>query len=385
MSAWSLVRPGGGDGAGVLVPRYREGLIGCARLHLLPRLWEYDSHGLVVRAASMAVLTVRYFEEVSGPNGSTALNLLGSETLDGVIETLLPGLSSEFKVFCSKKFSSSTACNWFVARVSVVPAAAGVPTSFEVVLKEPYVTSPVEYLDETVRKTGSSVAKLLHQGSLVEVDYGFVQSVGKDDGSLRTNKRYSDTIQKGEMHKRRLCIVVKVRGLTIQVVPLTSVPPGASDKTSFQIDTATLSDLARYGASGKDSYAICSMIETVSIRRVLPPETFYVVGTHRRKGRNVSYVTKLGRADGLRLRAALLHVIGVTDYAELKDDVVSLQRRCADLASVPAELAATHLYVVALEARLMDLERYRRLAVKWAGELGLDLAREEVLLLDDLS
>jgi len=328
----------------------------------------------------MTVLIVRYFEEVLGSAGSTTLNLLGSETLDGVTEILLPGFSPEFKVFCNKKFSSSTTYNWFVARINVVPATAGAPTTFEVVLKEPYVASPVEYLNQTIRKSGTSVAKLLYQGSLVEVDYGFVQSIGKEDGSLKTNKRYSDTIQKGEMHKRRLCIVVKVRGPTIQVVPITSEPPSSFDKTSFQIDSATLSNLARYGTSGKDSYAICSMIETVSIRRVLPPEAFYMVGGNRRQGRNVSYPTKLGKADSQQLRAALLHAIGVTDYADLKDDVVTLQRKCADLAPISAELAAAILYANGLEAQLMDLDRYRRLAAKWADELGLDMAREAAQL-----
>ncbi|MCC5098187.1 type II toxin-antitoxin system PemK/MazF family toxin [Xanthomonas campestris] len=328
----------------------------------------------------MTVLIVRYFEEVSDSVGSTTLNLLGSETLDGVTETLLPGFAPGFKVFCNKKFSSSTTYNWFVARVGVVPAAPGTPTSFEVVLKEPYVASPVEYLNQTVRKSRTSVAKLLYQGSLVEVDYGFVQSIGREDGSLKTNKRYSDTIQKGEMHKRRLCIVVKVRGPTIQVVPITSEPPSTSDKTSFQIDSATLSNLARYGTSGKDSYAICNMIETVSIRRVLPPEAFYFVGGNRRQGRNVSYPAMLGKADGQRLRTALLHSIGVTDYADLKEDVATLQKRCADLAPFPAELAATQLYTAELEARLMGLERFRRLAAKWAGELGLDIEKEAAQL-----
>lgn len=324
----------------------------------------------------MTVLIVRYFEEVSNSDGSVTVNLLGSETLDGVTETLLPGFSPEFKVFCIKKFSSRTTYNWFVDRINVSPAIDGLPTTFEVILKEPFVASRVEYLNQTVSKSKTSVAKVLHQGSLVEVDYGFVQSIGKEDGSLRTNKRYSDTIQQGEMHKRRLCIVVKVRGPTIQVVPITSVSPNAADKTSFQIDSMTLSNLTRYGSSGMDSYAICSMIETVSIRRVLPPEAFYMFGGNRRQGRNVAYPTQLGKADGQRLRAALMHSIGVTDYADLKEDVATLLKKCADLAPVPAELAATRLYANELEERVANLERYKRLATKWAGELGLDVAQE---------
>ncbi|MGO4222797.1 type II toxin-antitoxin system PemK/MazF family toxin [Lysobacter sp. TAF61] len=324
----------------------------------------------------MTNLIVRYFEEVSDPYGVTALNLLGSETLDGVAEALLPGFSPDFKVFCTKKFSNSATYNWFVARINAVPAGAGTPASFEVVLKEPYIASPVEYLNQTVRKSGSTVEKRVRQGSLVEVDYGFVQSIGREDGSLKSNKRYSDTIQKGEMHKRRLCIVVKVRGPIIQVVPITSDPQNAADKTSFQIEPATLSKLTRYGASGKDSYAICSMIETVSIRRVLPPETFYMVGGKRRQGRSVSYPTALGGADTQQLREALLHAIGVTDYADIKEDVVKYRRKCADLAPLTGELAATQGYVTELENRTQGLECYRRLAAKWAGDLGLDLAQE---------
>ena len=317
----------------------------------------------------MSKLVVRYFEQAVDPHlGTVTRTLLGSEAFDGIAEAMLPGLSAKFKVFSTKKFSGNPNHHWFVADIEKTAATATTPHLFDVVLEKPYVAAPIEYLNETLRKSGRSLETTLYWGRLVEVDYGFMPSIGRDDGTQVNNDSYFDTIQSGEMHKRRLCIVVKARDGRLQVVPISSDPPSASDKTAFEVDPAALADLVRYGTSGKASYAIGSMIETASTRRVMPPETSYRRGKLR-QGRNTAYSHGLGGGDKQKLREALLHVVGVTDYPEVK-------QRCADLITVEAERDATIDYNAALEAKIQAQERYCRLAAKWAAEMGCDLETE---------
>ncbi|MDN8963537.1 hypothetical protein Q0P11_14895, partial [Staphylococcus aureus] len=75
---------------------------------------------------------------------------------------------------------------------------------------------------------------------------------------IGTNKRYSSTIQGGEMHKRRLAIVVKVqpRG-QVQVVPITSKFQPDLDKSCFIVERSTLEKTV-YSSEDITSWAVCS-------------------------------------------------------------------------------------------------------------------------------
>lgn len=65
------------------------------------------------------------------------------------------------------------------------------------------------------------------------------------------------------MRKRRLAIVVKVLSdHRVQVVPVTSQDP-RGDISTFQISRETLDNLVFYGGSGKNSWVLCNMLQTV--------------------------------------------------------------------------------------------------------------------------
>lgn len=73
------------------------------------------------------------------------------------------------------------------------------------------------------------------------------------------------------MHKRRLAIVVKATGQRVQIVPISSNEPPVGDRTCFVLDRASLEKLTHYNDENKQSFAICSMIETISLTRIFPP------------------------------------------------------------------------------------------------------------------
>ncbi len=331
----------------------------------------------------MPTIVVAYFERTRDAQGNEVLASLGTETLDGVSEALLPGFNQNYKVFCIKKFCGNANYRWFVVRVDAAALPIAGHAKFEVVLESLFDPSPVEYLHQTIRKTGLTVQRTIRQGTLVEIDYGFVQSIGKEDGQIRSNKRYSDTIQLGEMHKRRLAIVVRVGGTTIQVVPISSSTPNPNDKTQFEISAATLSRLQFYGNSGKSSWAVCGMIETVSIRRVLPPISYYTIRGHRRAGRDTNYHVAISHQESQFLRDALLHSIGVIDYRDNKQELAQarLQLRAGEV--VEAELAAARVDLDIMQNEVSDLGLYREVAQTWASAMGADL-EDEVRQLRDL-
>ena len=157
----------------------------------------------------MDTIVIRYLEQVKDRATDTvSVSLLGMETYNSISEALMPG-SGEHKIFCIKKFTGVDNYRWHVESVEKLTATGVVPAEFTVTLSEIYSTVPEEYLKQTLKKTQSSLNRVVQFGTVVEVDYGFIQSVGRADGMLRTNKRYCDTLQRGEMHKRRLAIVVR--------------------------------------------------------------------------------------------------------------------------------------------------------------------------------
>ncbi|WGS50157.1 type II toxin-antitoxin system PemK/MazF family toxin [Paraburkholderia sp. D15] len=280
----------------------------------------------------MPQINVEYFELVDDPvgNGNRTPQLRGRESFEDIEEALIPS-SETFKVFCVKKFAGTNNYRWHVESV-VCTSAPGDPTaSYKVELSELNQRVPEVYLEQTLRNTGAAVNRVLWTGTLVEVDYGFIQSVGGHDGVVRTNERYSDTLQQGEMHKRRLAVVVNVSGGRVKVAPVTSNPQAGQDKTCFELDPTTLSKLSFYGSSGKQSWVLCSMLETVSVSRILPPMSKFLVRGRERDGRNVHYTQKLNANELKLLESALLHAIGITDYSSLKDELSAKKLECAEI------------------------------------------------------
>lgn len=165
----------------------------------------------------MQTIIVRYFETViDQASGNEVSRLLGSESYEGIREALIPGLPTAKTgktpppVFVTKCFSTSPCHRWELVSVASTPATGSEPAVFTIFLKSVDVSNEV-FLYQTLKKDmNQTLNRLLWPGTLVEVDYGFVQHTGRTDASTKTNKRYSDTLLAGEMYKRRLAVVVKV-------------------------------------------------------------------------------------------------------------------------------------------------------------------------------
>ena len=172
------------------------------------------------------------------------------------------------------------------------------------------------------------------------------------------------------MHKRRLAIVVRASRGVCQVVPVTSKDPGITDKTAFQLSRATLDSLPAWGSSGKDSWAVCQMIESVSVSRILPPATDYQVRGQPRRGRNTHYTSRLTDAEKVLLKNSLLHSIGVTDYQQTKTRLVETRDQLQALTTVATDLETANARIAALEAERQELLLYQEVAKDWGKGYG---------------
>ncbi|KAA8707398.1 hypothetical protein [Pseudomonas cannabina] len=268
-------------------------------------------------------------------------------------------------VYITRCFSTCDNHRWELISVVGEPATACSPAVFNIFLKAQDVSKEV-FLYQTLKKDkNQTVWKILRPGTLVEVDYGFAQQTGRPDASTKTNKRYSDMLLWGEMHKRRLAVVVKVVSANlVQVAPVTSVAPSQGDKSVFKIDQATLNRMPRYKFSGHSSYVLCGRTEAVSIQRLLPPMSF---GTGS-PSRNVRYTVALAKAEEKLLKAALIHAIGASNYVPYN---LFLQEKLrADKLQHDVERLAREL-LVSLNT-FQKLKTVENLAKRWASEWELD-------------
>ncbi|MDI3249025.1 MULTISPECIES: hypothetical protein [unclassified Pseudomonas] len=320
----------------------------------------------------MQTIIVRYFETVIDPaSGREVPNLLGTESYEDIREALIPGLPTPRPgkkappIFVTKCFSTSQHHRWELVSVTSTPANGVAPAIFTIFIRPVDVSSEV-FLYQTLKKDKNQTLKrLLWPGTLVEVDYGFVQHTGRTDASTKTNKRYCDTLLAGEMYKRRLAVVVKVVSPNlVQVAPVTSVTPSPDDKSIFQISQATLDKMPRYKFSGKSSYVLCGRAESVSIQRLLPPLSY---GTSI-PIRNVRYTVKLARSEEKLFKEALLHAVGATNYVpyhQFLQEQIKADQLQQDVDRLNRELEAS---IAALDA----VTTAGNLAKRWASEWELD-------------
>lgn len=261
----------------------------------------------------MTDLTINYF--LHSADNEAEFRLLGVERLEGIKEKLIPSFTEEgHKVSITKFFDGIDDHRWLVKNL-----VHNSDTETSVYLDAWMNNRHEEFLSQT-KKSNRTVVSKLQFGTLVEVEFGFIPNVKKLNGDIRTNKRYPDTIHKGEMHKRRLCVVVKADSGRVQVVPVTSQAPSSTgDLTVCQISDASLADLIGYNDPAIPSYAICHMIKTVALTRVLPPLARQ--NGARAAYRNNRYSKKLNGADRHAFKESLSHAVGLTDYYGLKEKV----------------------------------------------------------------
>lgn len=313
------------------------------------------------------MVEVHYFSCASDTQGNLTKQLLGRELFDGVTEALIPGWDATKTVFFTKRFQAVRHHLWRVEGVSLVSAAGENPVVYEVCLSYSAPAFAEEYLYQTLKKDRSkSTFKLLRQGTLVEVDYGFPQGVARQDRQVKSNKRYSDTLQHAEMHKRRLAVVVKVISSNlVQVAPVTSQGT-VGDKSEFQLSQATIDRLPRYKDSGYNSYVLCNRLEAVSTQRILPPLAYDRKG---RKARYTTYPIALSSHELNDLKASMLVAIGVSDYSPLH----RLKTAEKQVEACEARIAELEGRVAALEG---EGETVSGLCRDWAAQMGRDYDEE---------
>ncbi|HAV5944237.1 TPA: hypothetical protein JI228_18195 [Acinetobacter baumannii] len=277
-------------------------------------------------------------------------NYLGEENLVNIEEFLSFDVTDEKKIYLNKKFSSSECYRWKVLEVRDV-SAADEERSLVVFLQSEHNIYE-EFLTQTLKRNKKSnhggINKLLFKGKLVEVEFGHYHSVFKLNNDIRSNKRYTSTLQHGEMHKRRLAIVVKVQGSMVQVVPITSRPASASDKSAFILEPSTLEKTV-YHKENHDSWVICSMIQTVSASRILPIEIKGKYRGKRDRPRNTLYILRISKKDSINLDRALLHSVNLGEYEKAKLENIKLN----------AELKEKISENESLISRLQDAEKYK--------------------------
>lgn len=246
-------------------------------------------------------------------DGSGAV--LGEESSSGVSEVLYPDANfSDHAMTITKKFDGQREYRWEVTGV--------VHTSFTdaIVMLRPRVqTLDEEYLLKTIISGRARLMSVsVRKGTLVEVEFGYIHSVRKATGEHRSNKRYPDQAKKGEMHKRRLAVVIKANRDRVQVVPITSRVPSSPDPTSFEVSAESLQRLVDYNDPAKHSYVLCGMLQTISPARILPPKSI----DHARKHvkRNVSYPSQLTPDDMKKLEVALSSAVGIGDYTQVRKE-----------------------------------------------------------------
>lgn len=266
-----------------------------------------------------SIIIIRYFE-----NAISESCLLGKELHIGISEAFLPDLYNQPESFLVKKFDSRSNYNWVVKTIVSNEESSG-ELIFDMLLEANISKVPEVYLSQTLKRTRQKLVRILYQGTLVEVDYGFTQSIIKDK-EIKKTKRYPNVLQKNEMRKRRLAIVVKVLSDNrVQIIPVTSQDP-KGDVSTFQLSRDTLDNLDFYGGSGKDSWALCNMLQTVSVTRIIPPITKHVerqsktaIKPYINYVRDEAYRHKLSAHDRTNMLNALLKTYSSSDYLELKE------------------------------------------------------------------
>ncbi|GAB7528519.1 hypothetical protein PS3A_09270 [Pseudomonas sp. 3A(2025)] len=323
----------------------------------------------------MQTIIVRYLESVVDGKGEVSHALIGTETYVGIREALIPAMpypkpgKEPHPVFLTKCFVGIEHHIWRLENIRVALTEGRLPAIYTIYIKR-HDTSKEEFLHQTLKKNpATTIAKLLRQGTLVEVDYGFVQQTARFNADLKTNKRYMDTLLNAEMHKQRLAVVVKVISKNlIQVAPVTSQSTPDGDRTIFRLEQSTLDKMPRYKHSGKDSHVICSMLESVSIQRVLPPMSYFKNTT----GRNPNYGITLSRGEIRALKESLIHAVGASDYVpfhELLLERKTIHERDVSLAQLTELLAVS-------QARVDELLAIERMAKRWTDEMGRNFAQE---------
>ncbi|MEQ4922519.1 hypothetical protein [Proteus hauseri] len=301
-------------------------------------------------------------------------SLLGTEIYQNITEITLPLLhETGHKITLTRFFEGHTSHRWLIERINhQTPEQTNL-----------FLTPRIECENEIfLAKTYSSkrtVASRITKGTLVEVEYGFIQSTKRITGKISSVKRYPDFVQNGEMHKRRLAIVINACfPSTLQVIPITSIHQNENDKNIFEISLKSLDKLVHYNSKDIRSFALGHMIQTVSIRRILPP---LAIQKDKRCYRDIGYSQRLEKEDMKSLELALTTAIGYGDYQNIRTernrlrlDVQELTKQNTQLIN---ELSINQNNQVAYEQSSIRCHALEEKMIDWYCSMDSNLSQED--------
>lgn len=265
------------------------------------------------------MIRINYFEFY---NYRTEI-LLGHVILNGINEIITPlfrdNIDKEnfYPVFITKSFIGRKEHRWEI-KSSKIQTLSENNIIINIWLSPRNVSDDI-YLSQTLKnKNYKSAKSILYLGKIIIVEFGHIFSCVTLDASIKTNKRYPDNIQQGEMHKRRPTIVVKADDRGVKVIPLTSKKPHdlAVNSSIFKLSDESIKNIG--DLAKKETYALCDMIQTICVTRILPP--LFKLNTRKRYYRHEDYRASICRNDRKLLDKGLLSSISKNKlYSELED------------------------------------------------------------------
>ncbi|EOG8149845.1 type II toxin-antitoxin system PemK/MazF family toxin [Citrobacter cronae] len=314
----------------------------------------------------MATVSISY--STYDPNNQANERILGTEHIDNIEEILVPLNDKNTPIFITKAFSGEVCKRW---RVRFFLGIA--PDHWGVWLTEKDVSKDI-YLSEILTKRRiSNSAGFVKKGAIVIVEFGHIYQTLNFQTGLTKSAMYPCNHQEGEMHKRRPAVVVKVDRRGVTVVPVTSKEPDAHEynRAIFELETESIQYIKELD-TGKRSFAVCEMIQTVSPTRILPPESRDHKGRDRTYRRDESFGRRLSRNDMKALEQGLLAAVGMYSLQE------KLNRTFRNDQMQLAELEALRPEVETIREELVELrDKYRILSDLYQASSG-HATREDV-------
>lgn len=245
--------------------------------------------------------------------------ILGKEIIENIDEVLVPLSKKTIPMFITKAFSGEECRRWRVERVEEIAK-----NQWTVWLKNQLNGGDV-YLSSTMtRKNIHNAYGIVKKGAIVIVEFGHIHQTLNFQAGLTDNATYYCNHLSGEMHKRRPAIVVSADKRGVKVVPVTSQEPEGftMNKSIFELESQSTRQIGEFN-TGKNSYVLCEMIQTVSPARILPPFALDQHSRERTYRRDESYYRKLSKNDLAALEDGLLSAVGMSRLKKKIDVLVA--------------------------------------------------------------
>ena len=289
-------------------------------------------------------------------------NELGRIKHSEFVETLIPSFrQNTHDMFLKHIFASKpTVKNWLIEDLKIEDSSAIIFLS---------ASDPTSSVVNFAESQNKKIEYYLKPFNVIEVDFGFYNDLWNTDGTIRRNDRAHTGLLSGEMHKRRPCIVLSVRGDCVQVLPLSTKEGLEHDPKCIPITSKSFTRLApRYRE--KQSFALLEMIQTVSARRVFPPrnENF--------KFEHIYNIFRLTGEDKANLKKALAEQYNKDIIFKLDD----MERQNESLRQEKQTIFKSRNAIMeektALQKELDDLKEF---ILKFGNDLGAGNSLEEIL------